>query len=424
VNFALIKAAAALLLTVTWSGPVRRRLEAILIGRSRVAVVALFGLYRLAICLLAFVILGLKIPGDPVGPYATFARSILRPTAVHASPYSPGFDFLLAGLWWGFGSSLSFVFAMTLFELAAFALFWSATGERKDEAAVLSLAVLWLVNPLSLFFVTLGGQDEALVLLVWCAVAWAVLRDRVALGGIFTGFGLAITKILTVFAGLPLLVRPSRKTAIAAGLCVLVVAILTAGSEWLRVPVMGFLYESRLVTPGNIWALPGILWGTGELTSQPWQLGVSAVAIAGSIALVNARPIEDDWQQMLRITGVVGSVFLFVTPKAWTQYAVMFLPGILFLILSMPRRPRGWMVYVFLPVCSIEPSVWFHLLEGGVLSASGWARLIMFVSDLVVLFGYLALIWYGVRLRSDPRLVSTNQARRGSIAIRAEPHPA
>ena len=128
-NYVFVKAAVFVAIAPSWSDRVRRWLERRIADRDSVQL-ALFAGYRIGIALLVFRVLGLKLPGDTSGYYATYASAVLGPGRTASSAYNPGFDYLLGGLLWLFGSPFSFVLAMIAAEIGAFFLFCRARPER------------------------------------------------------------------------------------------------------------------------------------------------------------------------------------------------------------------------------------------------------------------------------------------------------
>jgi hypothetical protein len=407
VNYALLKLAASACLVPVWSDRARRHVEAFVRQSGPARTVAAFAASRLAPCLLAFFVLKLKLPED------TREWAWLVPSPSHLSPYSVGFTYLLAGLWWVLPSRASFVLGMIAAETAAFAMFRRTAGRTSMEPLVAGVLAFWLVNPISLFHVSLGGQDEALILLAWCATAWAVVRGQPRLAGLLGAIGMCSSKILGAAAGLPLLAEPARKavagTAVFAGLVLAFAAALAA----LREPVLGFLDELNYLTSGNVWRIPEIFWSlrADDAAIVLLECAAAAVAIASAVAFVRARPLASALPQMLRLTGTVGCTFMLFSPKSPTAWLLMFLPGILFLILTVDTAARSFLIAAFLPVATFEPSLWFLVDQGRSLGAAAWYRPAMIVADGILLTGYVLLIWQGLRLRDEPMIGSVDDAR-------------
>src|SRR4029453_4341636 len=108
---------------------------------------------------------------------------------------------------------------------------------------------------------------------------------------------------------------------------------------------------------------------------------------------VRRFPIASAWQQLLRSTGVTGAAFLIASPKAWTHYAVMFLPGVLFLLLTLPAGLRSLLLLTLLPAGACEPSLWYYFKEGESFITSVASRVVMTAVDAVIVGGYAILIW-------------------------------
>jgi hypothetical protein len=87
-TFVWWKALAALAVAPLAFGRPHRALVTMSRRYSTGVVVAGFAATRLAACLLAFVVLDLRLPGDIGGQYATFAEAVLAGGRHESSPYS------------------------------------------------------------------------------------------------------------------------------------------------------------------------------------------------------------------------------------------------------------------------------------------------------------------------------------------------
>jgi hypothetical protein len=403
VNYALVKAIAVVPCAVVWSDGARAWLGRKLPSHPVAAVTAAAAM-RFGLAALAFEVLGLKIPSDAAGFYATFARDVLQ-TGVASSPYSPGFNDLLAGISWLFGSPMGFVWTFITVEVAAL----GVLAHLAKATPIWEVVIFWIVNPLSLYFVTLGAQDEPLLLLFWCLTLWMVVRRRPALGGLLAGLGVAMTKILGGFAVLPTLLLPRRQAVLSLIVAGCAVAAAVGVCWQLHVPVLGFLNESRLVTSGNVWAIVAFVGSGAPAGARVWQMATAVAAVGAALIWLERRPLASPIEQALRVLGVVGAMFLALMPKSFTEYTIIFLPGLLWLTLQMPRRWRQASLYLFLPACVVEPSVWFMFGEGRTLAATWWARPAMIALDTAVVGGYVALAVRGLSIRG---VVRSDQAAR------------
>jgi hypothetical protein len=410
-NSVLLKAVAACAVAPLSLDPARRMLETRLASTSRFRLIALFATSRVSICLAAFAIVQVKLPSDVAHYYADFGHAALASGRTPGSPYSPGFDYLMAALLWLFHSPASIVGLMTVVEIVAFGVtltaLWSA-----DRPLSLSVAALWLVCPISLFNVALGGQDEALILLATASALWAITKKRDALAGACVACGLMVSKILAVFAAIPLLCVPARGLARGAVTAIALIAVAVVVMLAAHVPLLGFFDEARNITSGNVWAVMALLLNRDLLFSTFWMLGITAAILGLAVVAMRRRPLEDAARQVLRAMGTVGCLFLLFSPKAFASYLVMFLPGILFLLLSVPRWVRAPLVLAFLPVSVFESSLWFSLVPyGQSLHTNAGGRMSLGVADAVLVTGYAILAWRGLTLGFEPALAAPRTGR-------------
>jgi hypothetical protein len=397
-NAVLAKAAGAILLAPLSLDAVRLPLERRLAKSTPLAWTVVFFASRLAIGLCAFTWFQLGLPGDVAHYYAGFGGAVLQSGSAAGSPYSPVFDYLMAALLWLFRTPLSFVIFAIVAEAAAFAIAANAIG-ASDAPLARAVAALWLVSPISIVNVALGGQDEALILLAVAGAMWAVLSRRTSAAGVIVAVGIVASKVLAVFAGLPLLCLSGRRlwrgvAAAALTLGIAVLALSIAG-----VPVLGFASEARRITPGNLWAIASLAVGRQEL----WPPLVIGAATMGGLVLtvlvIRMSPADAMVEQALRAVGTAGCVFLLLSFKSFPGYLVMFLPGILFLLLKVTRSLRTALILVFVPCVVVESSLWFALEPfGESLPTTARGRLVLAAVDLVLVSGYAALAWRGLTL--------------------------
>jgi hypothetical protein len=390
------KALAALALVPLAFDTPRRWLEARLRPYSRAVVVVVFAASRLGACALAFLVLEFALPSDVRGYYTAFAEAALTTGRHESSPYSPGFDYLLAALRWWSPNLLSVVVVMIVAEVGALALLLRFL-DRHSPALSRPIAVLWLVSPVSLLHVALGGQDEALILLIWTVMASLAMGGRARAAGMALAIGVACTKLLGLFGGLPLVGQPIERTWRAAAAALAAGGVLAALLVAVGIPFGNALSESRLVTSGNVWALPVIAFGSGRPEPALAQVILALAVLAAAVVYLHRHPWPTSVSQMLRVSGTIGCVFLLVSQKSFANYLVIFLPGVLFLALQASPAVRVFLLAVALPVSAFEPSLWFYFREGDALIGSAGARAAMATADLTLVLGYVAIVRQGFR---------------------------
>jgi hypothetical protein len=401
-NLLVLKATVALAIMPLSLDVPRRFVEARLAPFTPAGVTSLFLVSRVTLAFVAFELLSLKLPGDPAHYYAAFGEAVLTSGRTAASPYSPGFDYLMAILLRLFHTPASFIGLMIAAEAAAFALTTSALRSTGVSIAD-TIAALWFVSPISIFNVALGGQDEALIVLTSAGVLWAAARKRDALAGVCVACGLLGSKILAGFSAVPLLGLPGRRLARAALAGIALVALATAVCVAANVPVLSFLAEAQTMSSGNLWALASLVLGRSDLFPMRWMLLIAIGALVLAMLRMQHAPIGHPMVQMLRAMGTVGCVFLLVTPKAFASYVLMFLPGVLLLLWALAPIIRTALVVAFLPMAVLEPTLWFSIVPDGLsLPVTGLGRTGLLMADAVLIAGYGVLAWKGWTLRQVP----------------------
>jgi hypothetical protein len=290
---------------------------------------------------------------------------------------------------------------MVVAEVGAFALTLRLL-DRHRPAFSRPLTMLWLVSPVSLLHVALGGQDEALILLTWTVVASLVMRGWAVAAGATVVIGYACTKLLGVFAGLPLVGQPSRQVWRAAVAAVVALGTFAGFLVVLALPLGDLARESRLVTSGNVWALITIARGGRGPEPMVATLVLTAAVLAAAGVIMHRRPWPGPIDQLLRVSGTMACLFLLFSQKSFANYLVIFLPGLLYLALEAPVVERAFLLGLVLPVSAFEPSLWFHLREGAALSDSMAGRLAILAADLTLVVGYVLVARRGLCARSAP----------------------
>jgi hypothetical protein len=176
----------------------------------------------------------------------------------------------------------------------------------------------------------------------------------------------------------------------------------------LAIPFGNVLNEARLVTSGNLWALPVFAFGTGRPQPAFVLVVVAMACLIAAIISMYRHPWPTPVSQMLRVSGTTGCVFLLVSQKSFAHYLVMFLPGMLFLTLQASRVVRTVLLAVVFPIAAVEPSLWFLFREGDALMDSASARVAMLAVDVPLVLGYVVLAALG--LRATPRILPAAEA--------------
>jgi hypothetical protein len=168
--------------------------------------------------------------------------------------------------------------------------------------------------------------------------------------------------------------------------------------------------ESSQRTSGN---LPFLLTALGAGAPRgPWSLITTAILAASLVAVVVwalLRSAASEPRAALHLTTLLLLTFMIVSKKASSQYLVLgYFPLALTVAARSPGR-RGIVAFgLFGIVATLEPSLWFRLLQPGDLGALAQpdlrrSALVILVIDLILVGGYAALGWQALRLLSQPR---------------------
>ncbi len=173
-------------------------------------------LSRLVMLVVAFGILRVPLSGNSVGywenieaihagliPFRDFGSSF-------STPYNPLFYYLMALAQNPFQMSL----LLSIFEVVSFVLLFSLVRLALSEQQMQLWGVLYLLSPLALWWSTLGGQEDALILAfyVLALLIFLVKRDGLGsfLGGVVMALGFLATKIMALLP-VPLMLGFARR---------------------------------------------------------------------------------------------------------------------------------------------------------------------------------------------------------------------
>jgi hypothetical protein len=284
---------------------------------------------RYGLFILAFLILHFAVRGDVPTFYVLPARAALLhklPYIDYPTSYAPLHATLDAGLLLLWNSPLSIIlFAITAecFLLPV----WLRIGRQfMSESAVRIGAVLYLFSAISVQFVAIDGQDNA-VLAVLLGVALLLLaRRRAALSGAVLAIGAVVIKFLPLFFAPAFFLLSTRRWRWLAGFA----SVLLVGYGYFvlrHVPILfPFYFEHTSRTASD---LPYVLEAILNLTPRPMvedgMLGVSLLIILALLARLGLRRPENRVMLRAIVFGCVALnlALLIFSRKSWPPYIVL-----------------------------------------------------------------------------------------------------
>jgi hypothetical protein len=381
--------------------------------------IGLFAASRLALFGLIFLVLRVAPRGDVPAYYFEQATQVLAglvPYRDFISSYAPLHPYLDAAAISAWHSPLAIMFFSVLVELAILPLWLSAGRVFLPEAELRVAALLYLASPISLQFVTIDGQDNAVIAVLLALSVLLVLRSRTFAAGASFGASVAAIKFL------PLLYAPAFFFSVPRRWRMVTGAAVVCG-----VVYGGFLAAgSPILTP---LAAEGDLWSAGDLPylieaifgiSVPPRLSDAFVllVLVGIFALIARAALRADIATRMRALtygmAALTLAFLVFSKKSWPPYLMLALFPICLLVAGGGVVRERWKVAafaVFSVVSVTEHSYWassfaqspsreFHraLLVGE------FGAVLMMLLEVLLIAGYLWLLWEAVR-----RIVSSGR---------------
>jgi hypothetical protein len=297
-----------------------------------------FVLSRLGLYVLTFLVLHLAVRGDVPTFYVLPARAALQhklPYIDYPTSYAPLHATLDAGLLLLWNSPLAIILFAILAECFLLPVWLRVSRQFLSESTVRIAAVLYLTSAMSVQFVTIDGQDNAVLAVLLGLALLLLARHRAVLSGAVLAAGAVVIKFLPLFFAPAFFLVSNRRWRWLAGFAA--VLFLGYGYFVLRhVPILfPFYFEHTSRTASDLpYVLEALVNVTPPSIIEDGIFGVSLLIIIGLLARIGLR--RPDRQLMLRaiIFGCVAidlAVLIF-SRKSWPPYIVLtlFPLGLLF----------------------------------------------------------------------------------------------
>jgi hypothetical protein len=364
---------------------------------NRVVIVGMAAL-RLGMYALVFLVLRIPPRGDVQSYYMSQAEDALAHRLIYRdfdSSYAPLHPYLDGGLLALWHSPLVMILLAIVVEIVAMPL-WMLIGRTfVAERSLRVAALLYVVSPISLQYVTIDGQDNVLIASALALALFLVLRHREFLAGIAVAASIAITKFLPLlYVPLFFLASP-RRWRFVAGLSVVVLGVYGAFAV-MGAPILEALTdEAKRRSAGNL----GYVFEAAFGVSLP-NLVLNGLAL-GSIVLILALIVRSalvarNLPQSLLITYGVAALTLTLTlfaKKSWPAYMML---ALFPLCLLVTRGAARWKLIVFMlfeVVAVTEHSIWSTTLHQ--MSSIGLRPLLIAHQPVAALFGLVELLLLG-----------------------------
>jgi hypothetical protein len=332
-------------------------------------VVALQLVPTLALFVALYVVGHEQVTSDVPSYYLPAARAVLAgqvPFRDFSSSYAPLFGYVGAGLVSLWNSGKVFALFDCLLNALSLVLWHSCASALVARREARQSSVLFAASGHMMIQALLGTNQ------IWIAAALAgsaalAARDRESAAGAVQAVSLATTKFLVLLLWPALWIcAPRRMRWLGSALLVsaAVYGVFAGAGADLLEPLRR---EGELISSGNLPYVLELAFGMG---SRRGNLVFDAAALAALGAatawlyVCSRRLARIERPRLLFASlAVLGLVFMLVSKKSFTGYAVFFMyPLNLLLVRGLSgERQRLAYLLIFNVLLAVEPSLWFHL---------------------------------------------------------------
>ena len=380
-----------------------------------------FAFSRLGIFGLVFLVLRIAPRGDVPAYYFGQAQQVLRhllPYRDFVSSYAPLHPYLDAGLISMWHTPLAIMLFSVLAEMLLLPLWMRAGREFLPEGELRTASLLYLASPISLQFVTIDGQDNAVISVLMALAVWLVIRSGPFSGAFAAGaaFGASVAAIKF----LPLLYAPAFFFAVPRRWPFVAGALLVCGVVYSGFVVAGAAVLSPLAAEGDLWSagdLPYLIEAVfGVRVPLRLSDAVLLLALVAIFALIAKAALRADVAIRMRVLtygmAALTLAFLLFSKKSWPPYLMLALFPACLVVAGGLKGSGRWKVAAFAGfsvVAVTEHSYWasslaqFSSMEfHRALMAGESSAVLMMGLEVVLTAGYLWLLWEaGLRIRTS-----------------------
>lgn len=320
---------------------------------------------RIAIFAIVFLILKFDPQSDVQGYYFTQASNVLNgmlPYVDFQSSYSFFFPYICAGAIMIWNSAKSIILLSILIEIVTFYTWQTvfSTIDKNDKTIFFS-SLLYLLNPMTVLFISISGQNQIWLSLFIALSILLILRNRSLLGGFVFATGFLITKFLILFF-LPLqLIFTKSRTKYILGFAVPILFYVALSFILKFDLLLPFRAESENISSGNLYYLFSLV-NINSFLSQFWDIGVLAI-IASSFLLIWKKFDTSNSLNLLLCIVLVFILFLLLNKKSYTNYLVIIFQPLTYLyFLNEITKRKIFIFWLFSTIAAIEPTLWFRLM--------------------------------------------------------------
>ncbi|MFN3849307.1 MAG: hypothetical protein ACK4NY_07760 [Spirosomataceae bacterium] len=329
-------------------------------------------LMRCGISIIAHEILHLAYPSDSESYFLHGIETLSGkiPTIDFQTPYSIGFEYLIALAVGIYQSTISIIVLFHLAELLGVWLVLQAI-QHISNAQTNKLLLLYYFNPIVFNWLGLGGQDESLLILLFGIFFYLINANKNLVFGHITGvFSLLITKLFAFFIIAAYFIKQklSQKIVFVVSLFVVVGLLQFV----LKIPVFSTEFSrngaksddlAELYTSGNIWFLLQTFGLDLMKTKLPILL---ALAGLGLFSLKNLLPFtteERGFNQENYTFLAIGYFLIYnlLYKMTFSQYHVVEVLGVFLLLTAYQRSLNIWFLWFWSGLVAVDGTLFYFL---------------------------------------------------------------
>ena len=313
-----------------------------------------------------------EVPSDVPAFYLPVARQALagyvpfRDFPLSYGPLFPYVGAVLVRLW---DSGKSFALFAIVMNAVALVAWHRAALHATDSQTARRASILYATNG-HLAYQSLLGTNQVWISAGLAVSSWLLFRDRELRGGLVQAATAATTKFLALlFWPVLWMCAPVRLRWLAGASVLFAVyaAFALAGGDILY-PLR---HEGELTTSGNLPYLLAPLLAAAGITGPQLlngvALGILLLANLWLFARVSQLPPRTRPELVFAGLALIGALFMLVSKKSYTGYAVFFMYPASLMLLSGTRGPRRSLCFllVFNTLLVMEPTLWFRFGGNG-----------------------------------------------------------
>jgi hypothetical protein len=326
----------------------------------------LWGVTRVGLYCAGFIVLRMAVTSDIIAAYYPEAIHALKGEVIYRdfiSTYAPAFPYLTALILKVWNSPKAIILATTLIDAASFSIWLQIARTTWVGSTSRTLAIFYVFSSFAILNVAIAGQNQTWAALILGAAVLLCKRGRPILSGMVAGLPVLLVKFLPLIF-LPLFIRRgSNPVRVASAALALPVTFLFG--MWVQgidifQPIR---FQAHLITPGN---LPYLLtfWKLPDGFSAASQVLLPGGLAVLSVYLVS-RTVRVQGDQIIFGMAVLTLVCALLSRKFYTNYLMMvFAPMCAIAAVGSSPVSAAVRFGVFNLVISLEPSLWFRLLNG------------------------------------------------------------